>query len=51
MAFALGGFSLLAYRSSLAWFFFGKAPWADLLHRALLIIAGGLMVIWRTRAR
>lgn len=33
----------------LGWLFFGEAPWADLFPGALLIIAGGLMVIWRER--
>ncbi|MEO1732042.1 MAG: DMT family transporter [Pseudomonadota bacterium] len=37
MAFALG------------WLFFDEAPWGDLFPGAVLIAAGGLMVIWRDR--
>jgi drug/metabolite transporter (DMT)-like permease len=33
----------------LGWVFFGEAPWRDLFPGALLIIAGGLMVVWRER--
>jgi drug/metabolite transporter (DMT)-like permease len=31
------------------WAFFGEAPFADLFPGALLIVAGGLLVIWRER--
>lgn len=31
------------------WLFFDEAPFGDLLPGALLIIAGGLMVVWRER--
>lgn len=31
------------------WLFYGEAPWRDLIPGALLIAAGGLMVIWRDR--
>jgi drug/metabolite transporter (DMT)-like permease len=37
MAFALG------------WLFFGEAPFGDLFPGVLLIVAGGLLVIWRER--
>ncbi len=33
----------------LGWLFFGEAPLDDLFPGALLIVAGGLMVIWRER--
>jgi drug/metabolite transporter (DMT)-like permease len=33
----------------LGWLFFGEAPFDDLFPGALLIIAGGLLVIWRER--
>lgn len=33
----------------LGWVFYGEAPWADLVPGALLIAAGGLLVIWRER--
>ena len=29
------------------WLFFGEAPWEELFPGALLIIAGGLIIIWR----
>lgn len=31
------------------WVFFGEAPWADLFPGAILIVLGGLLVIWRER--
>lgn len=31
------------------WLFFGEAPWSDLFPGAILIVIGGLMVIWRER--
>lgn len=31
------------------WVFFDEAPWQDLLPGAVLIVAGGLLVIWRQR--
>ena len=31
------------------WIFFDEAPWQDLFPGAILIIAGGLLVIWRQR--
>jgi drug/metabolite transporter (DMT)-like permease len=33
----------------MGWVFFGEAPWNELFPGALLIIAGGLMIIWRER--
>ena len=33
----------------LGWVFFDEAPWSDLFPGALLIVAGGLMIIWRER--
>ena len=33
----------------LGWVFFGEAPWDALFPGALLIVAGGLLVIWRER--
>jgi len=33
----------------LGWLFFGEAPFEDLLPGALLIILGGLMILWRER--
>lgn len=33
----------------LGWLFFGEAPWNDLFPGAILIVIGGLMVIWRER--
>ncbi|MGR3616988.1 MAG: DMT family transporter [Paracoccaceae bacterium] len=33
----------------LGWFFFGEAPFDDLFPGAILIVAGGLLVIWRER--
>lgn len=33
----------------LGWLFFGEAPWGDLFPGALLIIAGGLLIIYRER--
>ena len=31
------------------WIFFGEAPFGDLFPGALLIILGGLIIIWRER--
>lgn len=31
------------------WLFFDEAPWAELFPGALLIIAGGLLIVWRER--
>ena len=31
------------------WLFYGETPWSDLFPGAILIIAGGLLVIWRER--
>ena len=31
------------------WAFYGEAPWGDLFPGALLIVAGGLLIIWRER--
>lgn len=36
---------------ALGWLVFGEAPWADLYPGALLIVAGGLMVLWREGRR
>ena len=33
----------------LGWVFYGEAPWAELFPGALLIIAGGLLIVWRER--
>lgn len=33
----------------LGWVFFDEAPWSELFPGALLIVAGGLMIIWRER--
>ncbi|KMW57057.1 Permease of the drug/metabolite transporter (DMT) superfamily [Candidatus Rhodobacter oscarellae] len=33
----------------LGWLFYDEAPWADLFPGALLIIASGLLIIWRER--
>ncbi len=33
----------------LGWVFYGETPWSELFPGALLIIAGGLMIIWRER--
>ena len=34
---------------ALGWVFFGEAPWRDLFPGAVLIIAGGLLILWRER--
>ncbi len=31
------------------WLFYGETPWAELFPGALLIIAGGLLIVWRER--
>ena len=31
------------------WLFFGEAPWSDLFPGALLIVFGGLLILWRER--
>jgi len=33
----------------LGWVFFGEAPWNELFPGALLIIMGGMLIIWRER--
>lgn len=33
----------------LGWIFYGEAPWSELFPGAILIIAGGLMIVWRER--
>ncbi len=33
----------------LGWVFYGEAPWRDLFPGALLIAAGGLLIVWRER--
>lgn len=33
----------------LGWMFYGEAPWAELFPGALLIVFGGLLIIWRER--
>jgi drug/metabolite transporter (DMT)-like permease len=35
----------------LGWVFFGEAPWSELFPGAVLIIVGGLLIIWRERTR
>ena len=35
----------------LGWIFFDEAPWSDLFPGALLIIFGGLLIVWRERSR
>ena len=32
------------------WLFFDEAPWATLFPGAILIAAGGLLIVWRERA-
>lgn len=34
---------------ALGWFFYEEAPFADLFPGAILIVAGGLLVVWRER--
>jgi drug/metabolite transporter (DMT)-like permease len=34
---------------TLGWLFFDEAPFGDLLPGAILIVAGGLMILWRER--
>lgn len=31
------------------WLFYGEAPWRDLFPGAVLIVAGGLLIVWRER--
>lgn len=33
----------------LGWLFFGEAPWAELFPGALLLLASGLLIVWRER--
>lgn len=33
----------------LGWLFFGEAPWRDLFPGAILIVAAGLLILWRER--
>jgi drug/metabolite transporter (DMT)-like permease len=33
----------------MGWIFFGEAPWSELFPGALLIILGGMIIIWRER--
>jgi drug/metabolite transporter (DMT)-like permease len=33
----------------LGWLFFDEMPWDDLFPGALLIAAGGLLIVWRER--
>ena len=33
----------------MGWVFFDEAPWRDLFPGALLIVAGGMVIIWRER--
>ncbi|MEM7269402.1 MAG: DMT family transporter [Pseudomonadota bacterium] len=33
----------------LGWIFFDEAPWSDLFPGAILIVAGGLIILWRER--
>ncbi|MEP3637565.1 MAG: DMT family transporter [Paracoccaceae bacterium] len=35
----------------LGWIFFDEAPWSDLFPGALLIIVGGLLIVWRERGK
>ena len=35
----------------LGWIFFDEAPWSDLFPDALLIIIGGLLIVWRERGK
>ena len=35
----------------LGWLFFDEAPWATLFPGAILIAAGGLLIVWRERAQ
>ena len=34
---------------TLGWLVFGEAPWSDLFPGALLIVASGLLIVWRER--
>ncbi|MEM6938997.1 MAG: DMT family transporter [Pseudomonadota bacterium] len=34
---------------AMGWIFFGEAPWDELFPGALLIVGGGLIIIWRER--
>ncbi len=34
---------------ALGWVFYGEAPWEELFPGALLIVAGGMIIIWRER--
>ena len=34
---------------ALGWLFYGETPWSDLFPGAILIVAGGLVIIWRER--
>jgi len=34
---------------ALGWVFYDEAPWRDLFPGALLIVAGGLLIVWRER--
>ncbi len=33
----------------LGWMFFGETPWAALCPDAVLIVVGGLLIVWRER--
>ena len=33
----------------LGWIFYGEAPWSELFPGAVLIVAGGLIIVWRER--
>ena len=49
----LAPFNYLGLISAFAmgWLFFGEAPWADLFPGVLLIVGGGLLILWREQVR
>ena len=39
----------IPFAFGLGWLFYGEAPWSELFPGALLIVAGGLLIVWRER--
>ncbi len=39
----------IPFAFGLGWLFYGETPWSELFPGALLIIAGGLIIVWRER--
>ena len=35
----------------LGWLFFNEAPWSTLFPGGILIVAGGLLIVWRERSQ